>query len=188
MPVFNEPKPDEPKPDERKPDERKPDERGCDETASGEVLFYEQGASWRWLLMGPLAALAMLYIQRGAGVGFAPLVPLFFLVLLSGILYVQVHAARLHTSVELTADTLREGTELLPIAEIVLVFPEPPNSKRSGKDPHPWQEARTIGELNGVPKGRRGIGLKLTGGRTAQAWARDDDALREALIRLVDGR
>ena len=153
-----------------------------------EVIFAEQGASWRWLLMGPTAAIAMLYIQRGAGMGFRPLVPLFFLVLLSGILYVQVHAARLHTSVELTADSLREGTEVLPLAEIVHVYPETPNAKKSGKDPHPWQEARTIGELNGVPKGRRGIGLKLAGGRTAQAWARDDDALREALIRLVDNR
>ena len=159
-----------------------------EKTTSQGVLFHEQGASWRWLLMGPIAALAMLYIQHGAGMGFQLLVPGFFLVLLSGILYLQVHAARLHTSVELTADSLREGTEVLPIAEIVHVFPETPNSKKSGKDPHPWQEARTIGELNGVPKGRRGIGLKLTGGRTAQAWARDDEALREHLIRLVDGR
>lgn len=158
------------------------------EAPAGEVLFHEQGASWRWLLLGPVACLAMLWIQRGAGMGFQPLVPGFFLVLLTGVLYVQVHAARLHTSVELTAESLREGTEVLPIAEIVRVFPETPNSKKSGKDPHPWQEARSIGELNGVPKGRRGIGLKLTGGRTAQAWARDDDALREQLIRLVDGR
>lgn len=155
---------------------------------SDDVIFHEQGASWRWLLIGPLAAVAMLWIQHGAGMGVRLLVPGFFLVLLSGVLYLQVHAARLHTSVELTAESLREGTEVLPISEIVHVYPETPNSKKSGKDPHPWQEARTIGELNGVPKGRRGIGLKLTGGRTAQAWARDDDTLREALIRLVDGR
>ena len=174
MPVFNEPTSDGSTPEGK--------------TTSGEVLFYEQGASWRWLLMGPAAAGAMLYIQHGAGIGFKPLVPAFFFVLLTGILSVQVHAARMHTSVELTADSLREGTEVLPIAEIVHVFPETPNSKKSGKDPYPWQQARTIGELNGVPKGRRGIGLKLTGGRNAQAWARDDDALREHLIRLVDGR
>ena len=30
-----------------------------------------------------------------------------------------------------------------------------------------WQSARAIGELTGVPRGRTGIGLKLTGGRTA---------------------
>lgn len=155
---------------------------------SDEVLFREQGASWRWLLLGPIAALAMLYIQHGAGLGFQPVVPLFFLVLLSGVLTVQVRAARLHTSVELTADSLREGTEVLPLSEIVLVYPETPNPPKSGKDPYPWQEARSIGELNGIPKGRTGIGLKLTGGRTAQAWARDDDALRAALTRLVAER
>lgn len=155
---------------------------------SDEVLFHEQGASWTWLLLGPIAAVAMLLIQRSAGMGFQFLVPSFFLILLSVILYVQVHAARIHTSVELTAESLREGTEVLPIADIVTVYPETPVAKKSGKDPRPWQEARSLGELNGVPKGRRGIGLKLSGGRTAQAWARDDDALREALIRLVDAR
>lgn len=155
---------------------------------SDEVLFSENGASWRWLLLGPVAAVAMFFIQRSAGIGFQPIVPLFFLVLLSVILYVQVHAARIHTSVQLTSESLREGTEVLPLSEIVTVYPETPNAPKSGRDPHPWQEARSLGELNGIPKGRRGIGLKLTGGRTAQAWARDDDALREALIKLVDGR
>lgn len=62
---------------------------------SDEVLFYEQGASWRWLLLGPIAAVAMLFIQHGAGIGFQPIVPLFFLVLLSGVLFVQVKAARI---------------------------------------------------------------------------------------------
>ncbi|MGV0991500.1 MAG: DUF3093 domain-containing protein [Mycobacterium sp.] len=153
-----------------------------------EVLFYEQGASWRWLLLGPIAALMMFVIQHRAGMGFAPIVPLFFLVLLCGVLYVQVRAARLHTSVELTADHLRQGTEVLPLAEIVTVYPETPNAPKSGKELHAWQEARSLGELNGVPKGRRGIGLRLAGGRTAQAWARDDDELRELLTRLVDGQ
>lgn len=153
-----------------------------------QVLFYEEGASWRWLLFAPIAALAMMYIQHGAGMGIQLLVPGFFLVLLSSILYVQVKAARIHTSVELTADTLRQGTEVLPLSEIVMVYPETPNAPKSGKEPHKWQEARSVGELNGVPKGRKGIGLKLTGDRTAQAWARDDDALRAALIRLVESR
>lgn len=155
---------------------------------SDEVLFREQGASWRWLLMGPMAAVAMVLIQNRAGIGFQPAVPLFFLVLLSGVLYIQVKAARLHTSVELTAESIRQGAEVLPLSEIVLVYPETPNAPKSGKDPYPWQEARSLGELNGVPKGRTGIGLKLTGGRTAQAWARDDDALRAALTRLVADR
>lgn len=51
-----------------------------------------------------------------------------------------------------------------------------------------WQSARTLGELAGVPRGRTGIGLRLTGGRTAQAWARNHRGLRAALTALVEGR
>jgi len=39
-----------------------------------------------------------------------------------------------------------------------------------------------------VPKGRTGIGLKLANDRTAQAWARNDEALRAALTKLVADR
>jgi hypothetical protein len=42
-----------------------------------------------------------------------------------------------------------------------------------------------LGELTGVPRGRVGIGLRLTGRRTAQAWARNHRALRAALTPLV---
>lgn len=151
-------------------------------------IFAEPGASWLWVLLGPAAAASMIVVQRSAGVGFQPLVPLMFLVLVSGVLFVQVKAARLHTSVELTADSLREGTETILISEIVTVYPEQAESPKSSKPPHSWQSARSLGELSGVPKGRYAIGLKLTNGRTAQAWARDDDALRAALIRLVEQR
>jgi hypothetical protein len=39
-----------------------------------------------------------------------------------------------------------------------------------------------------VPKGRIGIGLKLTGGRTAQAWARRHRHLRNLLTPMVEER
>jgi len=162
----------------------------------GKTLFYENGASWRWLLAGPAAALAMVFVQWRAGLGFPVTVPLMFLVLVSGFLGLQVKAAREHTSVELTADTLREGTELLKIDQIVTVFPEPgtpapsraPISSwrvRPAEPPEPWQRARALGELSGVPRGRTGVGLELAGGRLVQAWARDADALRAALTGLV---
>ncbi|HOB48653.1 MAG TPA: DUF3093 domain-containing protein [Mycobacterium sp.] len=153
-----------------------------------EPIFTEPGASWLWVLLGPIAAGAMILVQRGAGVGFQPLVPLMFLVLVSGVLTIQVKAARIHTSVELTRDALREGTETILISEIVTVFPESAESPKSSKPPHSWQSARTLGELSGIPKGRYAIGLKLTNGRTAQAWARDDDTLRAALTELVGQR
>jgi hypothetical protein len=42
--------------------------------------------------------------------------------------------------------------------------------------------------LVGVPRGRIGIGLKLTGNRTTQAWARRHRELRAALTPLVQER
>jgi hypothetical protein len=147
------------------------------------VLFYEQGASWLWVLTGPAAGIAMLLIQMSAGLGIQWIVPTTFFVLVTGFVAVQVKAARIHTSVELTPTTLREGTEITDIDDIVRIYPEP-----TGPDAHKWQSARALGELAGVPKGRTGIGLKLTNDRTAQAWARKHQQLRLALVNLMDER
>ena len=153
-----------------------------------EPLFREIGASWYWVLAGPISALIMLWIEVNSGLGPQPLVPLCFLVLVSGFIALQVKAARIHTSVELTPDTLRQGTEELPVDVIERVFPEVPISPKSGLEPHKWQASRALGELMGVPKGRGGIGLKLRDARTVQAWARRHSELREVLTRLVEER
>ena len=147
------------------------------------VLFYEQGASWYWLLTGPASAVAMALIQLSAGYGIQLLVPGIFFVLVTGFLAIQVKAARIHTSVELTPDSLRQGTERIPTANIVRVYPEP-----KGSDEPKWQSARALGELTGVPRRRTGIGLKLTNDRAAQAWARKHQELRAALTHLVEER
>jgi hypothetical protein len=151
--------------------------------APPEVLFYEQGASWAWILAGPGAGIAMALIQISAGYGIQWLVPGAFLVLVTGFLAIQVKAARIHTSVELTPDYLRQGTEKTQIDEIVRIYPE-----AKGSEAPKWQSARALGELTGVPRGRTGIGLKLTNDRSAQAWARKHLQLREALTQLVEER
>ncbi len=148
-----------------------------------DVLFYEQGASWLWVLTGPASAIAMLLIQLSAGLGIQWVVPVVFLVLVSGFIAIQVKAARIHTSVELTPTTLREGAERVNIDDIVRVYPEP-----KGNEEPRWMSARALGELTGVPKGRTGIGVKLTNDRTAQAWARKHRQLRAQLIHLVEER
>jgi len=153
---------------------------------AAEVLFFENGASWHWLWLGVVGASVMVFIQYAAGLGFQAVVPLFFLVMMCGFLTIQVRAARIHTSVELTADTLRQGTETLPINQILAVYPEAEHTVKSGGPLEKWQESRSLGELNGVPKGRTGIGLKLGNDRTAQAWARNHEALRSALTTLVE--
>ena len=90
--------------------------------AAPEVLFFENGATWYWLLAGPLSAAAMLTIQLKGGMGFQWFIPTVFLVLVTGFLTLQVKAARIHTSVELTRDYLRQGTETIKVASIVRVF------------------------------------------------------------------
>ena len=197
-----------------------------DEAPPAEPLFTEPGATWYWMLAGPAAAGAMLFIQISSGAGAQLVVPLAFLVLVSAFIGVQIKAARIHTSVELTASHLRQGAQTIGVDEIVAVYPAPSNTsrgyystrhlnnagalsnramKKAGIDPadlpaapqtettdarevEKWQSARALGELTGVPRGRTGIGLKLKGGRTVQAWARRHDALRTALTELVDAR
>jgi hypothetical protein len=148
-----------------------------------EVLFYEQGSSWWWLSAGPAAGIVMALIQASGGYGIRLLVPAIFFVLVSGFLAIQVKAARIHTSVELTPDYLRQGTERIRIDDIVRIYPEP-----EGPEEPKWQSARALGELTGVPRGRTGIGLKLTNDRAAQAWARKHNQLRAALTNLMEER
>lgn len=206
------------------PDESAPEPAGA-------PLFFESGASWLWVLAGPAAGLAMLGIQYSGGM-IEPVVPLAFFVMVSGFVALQVKAARIHTSVELTPEHLRQGTQILEVGEILKVYPEPHEppgrrhydgrilSKRNAltnramrqagvdlsdlEEPEPepeqappdadaatvrkWQASRALGELTGVPRGRTGIGLKLVGGRTAQAWARNHSGLRAALTALVEAR
>lgn len=150
-------------------------------------LFHEVGASWYWVLAGPASAVAMLLIEKSSGYGWQVLVPMIFLVTVSGFVGLQVKAARIHTSVELTEQTLRQGTETIRVSEILKVYPDPEHAG-SAKEVERWQSARALGELVGVPRGRVGIGLKLTHGRTAQAWARRHRHLRAALTPLVEER
>jgi hypothetical protein len=109
------------------------------------VLFYEQGASWVWVLAGPASAISMEFVEMSAGYGVQLLVPGIFLVLVTGFLAIQIKAARIHTSVELTPDHLRQGTERIRIDDIVRIYPE-----AKGPDVQKWQSARALGELTGV--------------------------------------
>lgn len=163
---------------------------------SDELLFHEKGGSTLWLAVGPAMALGMLILQRTAGNGFQPMVPLVILVVVTGFLALQLKAARIHTSVELTRETLREGTEVTSVNQIVEVFDPPEFSLRADlktdlkpdRSQEQWQDARVLGELHNVPRGRTAIGIKLTGDRIAQAWARDDRRLRALLVELIEAR
>jgi hypothetical protein len=75
--------------------------------------------------------------------------------------------------------------EITELKDILGVYPEPENSVKSGEPLEKWQTSRAFGEVSGIPKGRTAIGVKLSGGRNAQAWARNEGALRAALTELV---
>ena len=154
-----------------------------DTSTPPQVLFYEPGATWWWILAGPAAGTAMALIQLSAGYGIQWMVPGIFFVLVTGFLWIQIKAARIHTSVELTPDHLRQGEERISIDDIVRIYPE-----ASGAQTQKWQMSRALGELTGVPRGRKGIGLKLTNDRAAQAWARKHHRLRAELTRVVEER
>ncbi|MEV6767803.1 hypothetical protein AB0N05_04145 [Nocardia sp. NPDC051030] len=108
---------------------------------------------------------------------------LFCAVLLAGFVWLQVVAGKRHISVELTEDTLRQGAELLPLRNIAQVLPEDDEESWDYED---WQSARALGELSGVPRRRKGIGLKLTDGGLVQAWARDHFTLRAELSAALE--
>ena len=95
-------------------------------------MFFERGASWYWLLSGPVCGGAMLMIERSSGYGWQVWLPVVFLVLVTAFVGLQVKAARIHASVELTEQILRQGTETIPVTEILRIFPEASQSGRRG--------------------------------------------------------
>lgn len=147
------------------------------------VLFEEVGARWRTVAYGPVFCVVALVIELLTG----PVVHWFaltlFAAILAGIVAVQVTAARRHVSVQLTGTTLREGAEEVPVSEIAAVLPE---ADPYADEPQEWESARSLGELSGVPRRRRAIGLRLHDGSLVQAWARDDAGLRAALAVALD--
>ncbi|UZF57420.1 hypothetical protein LH935_05335 [Gordonia polyisoprenivorans] len=142
----------------------------------GEVLFYEPGGSWWVVAIGPVLIGAVLAMEiSGPGQVHWPVLIIFGLIII-GFSVVQVIAARRHVSVELTELTLRQGVRIIALDEIDTIYPE-----NNGPDAKDWESARALGELHGVPRRRRGVGLKLADGSLAQAWARDVQRFRREL-------
>lgn len=142
----------------------------------GEVLFRESGGSWFVVLIGPLLIAAVVAVEAsGPGRVHWPVLSIFFVVL-TGFSALQVYAARQHVSVELTETTLRQGARTIPLSDIKAIHPE-----NLGGDAMTWESAPALGELSGVPRRRKGIGLTMTSGSLAQAWARDHQRFRQEL-------
>ncbi|MET9287454.1 hypothetical protein [Nocardia beijingensis] len=146
------------------------------------VLFTEPGARWRAVAYGPILCLAILALELVTGGAAHWFALLFCAALIAGFVALQVVAGKRHVSVELTTETLRSGTESLPLSSIAEVLPE---RDEDSWDDEEWESARALGELTGVPRRRTGIGLRLADGSLVQAWARDHKGLRGALTEVV---
>lgn len=156
-------------------------------TTAVATLYSEPGARWRTLLYGPVFAVAGFAWDRSLGAGLHWVSWTIVALLISLVLLVQVKAGRQHASVELTDTMLRQGTETVDLHEITEVFPAL-DPDRSASAEQPWESARALGELRGVPRRRTGIGLRLSSGGLVQAWAVNDEALRTALVEALGRR
>ncbi|TSD99560.1 hypothetical protein FOS14_12390 [Skermania sp. ID1734] len=153
---------------------------------SGAVLFAEPGAHMRAVAYGPALCLLVAIVELATGSRVHVLMLIVFAVLIAGIVYAQVTAAQRYLSVELTPQTLRQGTEKVPLSDIAQVFP--PADEESW-EPQPWESAPALGDLVAVPRRRTGIGLELENGKVVQAWAKDHGRLRaELTAALAHGR
>jgi hypothetical protein len=152
------------------------------DAGGGRPVFHEEGARWRMVAAGPLLCLVVLVADLFIGAGVHLLGLTLFAAVLAGLVALQVAAARRHVGVEVTATAVRCGTETVPLTDVVEVLPA---ADPYADDLEPWETARALGDLSGVPRRRTGIGLRLRGGQLVRAWARDGDALRAALERAV---
>lgn len=148
----------------------------ADGTTPGEVLFREPGGSPWVIWIGPvLVALVLIMEILGPGPVHWPVL-LIFGALVTGFSMLQVKAARTHVSVTLTDTTLSQGTRTIDLSEIKSIHP----ANNTGET-QKWESAPALGELHGVPRRRKGVGLELVSGKTVQAWARDVDTFRREL-------
>ncbi|MCA0159045.1 DUF3093 family protein [Tsukamurella sp. M9C] len=161
-------------------------------TAPASPLYAERGLSRVWLLIVPLATVAMILTQwLLAGRTSEWWIWLLLGLATQGFVWLQVTAGRTHVSMAITPEELRCGEETIPVADIARILPgkSPDHPRKAKPEDFPaWSSARAMGRLSTVPRRRYGMGIQLADGSTVQAWARNDYALRAALEPLLAAR
>ncbi|MFT7836295.1 DUF3093 family protein [Saccharothrix sp. BKS2] len=137
------------------------------------TLYAEPGASWWPLLWGPVFALLGFAVEALTG-AVRPL--LWVVVALALVLptLVWVQGRRRVYEVRLTPAALHQGREELPVRDIAEVEGV---ERRAG--------ARVLGGGWTLPRGTGPVPVRLADGTVVTAWARDADALRAAVARLL---
>ncbi|HJE90658.1 MAG TPA: hypothetical protein K8V11_06585 [Dietzia timorensis] len=134
------------------------------------VFYAEDGWSWAWILAAPIfcAAAGLFEVATGAPVHW---LMLFVCALGTMITHgIMIAATRVHGRLRVTDESLWQGTEELPYVEVDGVLPEP------------IEGSRLLGELRTVPRKRGEVGIKLADGSLVRAFARDPEALSDALV------
>jgi hypothetical protein len=137
------------------------------------VLYAERGSTWWPVLWGPAFALAGLVAEIIAG---RPHVAgwIFVGLAFAVVTVVWVNARSKMYAVRLTPAALRQGREELPVAKVAEV-----------DDVGAPVGAKVLGGGWVPPRGTTALPVRLDDGNVVLAWARDADALREALRPLV---
>jgi hypothetical protein len=139
----------------------------------GPVLYAEPGST-RWpLLWGP----AFAGIGAGVEALSGPVHTVAWLIVgivLFGVFALWVNVRRKVYRVELTPTELLQGRETLPVKDIAQVT-----------DVGAATGAKVLGGGWTVPRKTYEVPLRLDDGSTVLAWARDDESLKAALVRLV---
>lgn len=140
------------------------------------VLYAEPGSSMWPVLWGPGFALVGALVELASG----PVHVLAWVVVgivLAGLALIWVQARRRVCAVRLTTSALTQGRESLDVGKLDAV-----------DDVGASVGSRVLGGSWSVPRKFTEVPVKLTDGSTVLAWARDGDALREALSRLLATR
>ncbi|MGY1834260.1 hypothetical protein ACI79P_04040 [Blastococcus sp. SYSU DS0510] len=140
------------------------------------MAYVEPGGSWRpfWLVAGVLA-LFVVWDLVLPGPDVPPLVWVVTLVAVPGVVAIGCLSARRVWTVRVDADGLAVGREQVPLREIdATALREADAGVDAG--------APVLGGGWSLPRGRTGLPLRLTDGRTVLVPTRDPAALRGALL------
>ncbi|WP_290054525.1 hypothetical protein [Amycolatopsis solani] len=137
-------------------------------------LYAESGVSWGAVLWGPVFAVAGALFELVTG---GPVHVVGWLLVGAGLCVITapwVYARRRFLSLEVTTKQLRQGREQVPADQLASVT-----------DVGAPVGARVLGGGWSVPRKYDSLPVELADGTVVLAWAKDVEALRDALDRLV---
>jgi hypothetical protein len=139
-----------------------------------ERLYAESGVSWAAIVWGPVFAVVGALAELATG-GPVHVVGWLMVGFGLGVITVPwVYARRRFLSLEVTTKELRQGREKVPAAQLAEIV-----------DVGTPVGARVLGGGWSVPRKYDSLPVKLADGTVVLAWAKDVEALQDALDRLV---